>query len=107
MVDSRSITCHSSALRGAAIRRRNCLFASAGSGGEHAAAIPSLVGTAKLNDIDPDAYLSFVLGRVADHATNRIDELMPWIVSDQLRVRDRLSRCRRRDGTRDTLRASV
>jgi transposase len=48
------------ALRGVAIGRRNCLFAGADSGGERAAAIYSLIGTAKLNDVDPEAYLRFV-----------------------------------------------
>ena len=73
------------ALRGVAIRRRNYLFAGADSGGERAAAIYSLIGTAKLNDIDPEAYLRFILARIADHAINRVDQLMPWVVADQLR----------------------
>nr|WP_321943923.1 IS66 family transposase [Paraburkholderia tropica] len=74
------------ALRGVAIGRRNYLFAGADSGGERAAAIYSLIGTAKLNGIDPEAYLRFVLARIADHAINRIDELAPWVVADQLRT---------------------
>jgi len=49
-----------------AVGRRNYLFASADSGGERAAAIYSLVGTAKLNDLDPEAYLRHVLARIAD-----------------------------------------
>jgi transposase len=72
------------ALRGVAIGRRNYLFAGADSGGERAAAIYSLVGTAKLNGIDPEAYLRFVLARIADHAINRVDELAPWFIADQL-----------------------
>ena len=72
------------ALRGVAIGRRNYLFAGADSGGERAAAIYSLIGTAKLNGIDPEAYLRFVLARIADHAINRVDELMPWLVAEQL-----------------------
>jgi transposase len=72
------------ALRGVAIGRRNYLFAGADSGGERAAVIYSLIGTAKLNDIDPEAYLRFVLARIADHAINRVDLLMPWAVADQL-----------------------
>jgi hypothetical protein len=72
------------ALRGVAIGRRNYLFAGADSGGERAAAIYSLVGTARLNGIDPEAYLRYVLARIADHAINRIDELAPWAVADQL-----------------------
>lgn len=66
--------------------RRNYLFAGADSGGERAAAIYSLVGTAKLNGIDPQAYLRYVLARIADHAIDRIDELVPWVVAAQLRI---------------------
>ncbi|MBA9859925.1 IS66 family transposase [Ralstonia insidiosa] len=66
------------ALRGVAIGRRNYLFAGADSGGERAAAIYSLIGTAKLNGIDPEAYLRAVLTHIADHPINRIDELLPW-----------------------------
>ena len=47
-------------------------------GGERAAAIYSLVETAKLNGLDPEAYLREVLTRIADHSINRIDELLPW-----------------------------
>ena len=47
-------------------------------GGERAAAIYSLVETAKLNGLDPEEYLSEVLGRIADHPINRIDDLLPW-----------------------------
>ncbi len=52
-------------------------------GGERAAAIYSLVETAKLNGIDPEAYLRDVLGRIADHPINRIDELLPWNIGAQ------------------------
>ncbi len=69
-----------------AIGRRNYLFAGADSGGERAAAIYSLFGTAKLNDVDPEAYLRFVLARIADHAINRVDELMPWVIAGRLRT---------------------
>ena len=47
-------------------------------GGERAAAIYSLVETAKLNGLDPEAYLREVLTRIAEHPINRIDELLPW-----------------------------
>ncbi len=69
------------ALRGVAIGRRNYLFAGADSGGERAAAIYTLVGTAKLNGIDPEAYLRHVLGCIADHPINRVEELLPWNVA--------------------------
>ncbi|CAJ0783648.1 IS66 family transposase [Ralstonia chuxiongensis] len=74
------------ALRGVAIGRRNYLFAGADSGGERAAAIYSLIGTAKLNGIDPEAYLRHVLAHIADHPINRVDELMPWVVADLVRA---------------------
>ena len=66
------------------IGRRNYLFAGADSGGERAAAIYSLIGTAKLNDIDPEAYLRHVLARIADHPINRIDDLLPWHLAQDL-----------------------
>ena len=72
------------ALRGVAIGRRNYLFAGADSGGERAAAIYSLIGTAKLNGVDPEAWLRHVLAHIADHPVNRVDELLPWHCAGQL-----------------------
>ena len=66
------------ALRAVALGRKNYLFAGSDAGGERAAAIYSLLGSAKLNGIDPEAYLSAVLRRIADHPINRIAELLPW-----------------------------
>ena len=66
------------ALRGVALGRGNYLFMGSDAGGQRAAAIYSLVETAKLNGLDPEGYLREVLGRIADHPINRIDELMPW-----------------------------
>jgi transposase len=56
---------------------------SADAGGERAAAIYSLIGSAKLNGIDPEAYLREVLTRIADHPVNRIDELLPWKLASE------------------------
>jgi hypothetical protein len=66
------------ALRGIALGRRSWLFAGSDRGGQRAAAMYSLIVTAKMNDIDPQAWLADVLGRIAGHPANRIDELMPW-----------------------------
>jgi len=74
------------ALRAIAIGRRNYLFAGADSGGERAAAIYTLIGTAKLNGIDPEAYLRHVLTHIADHPVNRVDEFLPWNVASMLAV---------------------
>ncbi|MFO7476767.1 MAG: IS66 family transposase [Methyloceanibacter sp.] len=68
------------ALRPVALGRKNYLFAGSDAGGERAAAMYSLIGTAKLNDVDPEAYLRHVLDHIADHPINRIAELLPWNV---------------------------
>ena len=68
------------ALRAVALGRKNYLFAGSDSGGQRAAAMYSLIGTAKLNRIDPEAYLTYVLSRIADHPINRIEDLLPWNV---------------------------
>ena len=54
------------------------LFAGSDAGGARAAAVYSLIETAKLNDIDPFAWLRDILARIAAHPINRIDELLPW-----------------------------
>ncbi|WP_346824828.1 IS66 family transposase [Ralstonia solanacearum] len=72
------------ALRGVAIGRRNFMFAGSDSGGERAATMYSLIGSARLNGLDPEAYLHYVIERIADHPANRIDELLPWNVAEHL-----------------------
>jgi transposase len=66
------------ALRGIALGRRSWLFAGSDRGGERAAAIYTLIATAKLNDINPQAWLADVLARIADHPASRLHELLPW-----------------------------
>ena len=66
------------ALRGIALGRKSWLFAGSDRGGQRAAAMYSLIVTAKLNDVDPQAWLGDVLGRIADHPAQRIDDLLPW-----------------------------
>jgi transposase len=66
------------AIRPLALGRKNWLFAGSDSGGERAAAMYTLIETAKLNGFDPEAYLRDVLGRIAGHPINRIADLLPW-----------------------------
>lgn len=72
------------ALRGVALGRKNWLFAGSDAGGQRAAAIYSLIETCKLNGIDPEAYLRHVLAVIADHPVNRVAELLPWNLGDNL-----------------------
>jgi hypothetical protein len=71
-------------VRGVGVGRKNYLFFGSDTGGDRAAIIYSLVETCKLNHIDPQRYLHYVLERIADHPINRIEELLPWNVADQL-----------------------
>ena len=66
------------ALRGIALGRKSWLFAGSDRGGQRAAVLYSLIVTAKLNDVDPQAWLADVLARIAGHPAHRIDELLPW-----------------------------
>jgi transposase len=66
------------ALRGIALGRKAWLFAGSDRGGERAAAIYTLIGTARLNDVDPQAWLADALRRIADHPIQRLHELLPW-----------------------------
>ena len=66
------------ALRGIALGRKSWLFAGSDRGGQRAAALYSLIVTAKMNDIDPQAWLADVLARIAEHPARDIDALLPW-----------------------------
>ena len=72
------------ALRTVALGRKNYLFAGSDAGGERAAAIYSLLGTAKLNGLDPELYLRHVLERIADHPVNQLQRLLPWNLANAL-----------------------
>ena len=66
------------ALRGLALGRKAWLFAGSNRGGQRAAFFNSLIVSAKLNDVDPQAWLADVLGRIASHPAQRLAELLPW-----------------------------
>ena len=84
-VDDGRIDAHNNtaerALRGVAIGRKNYLHVGSDAGGHTAAVMYTLLGTVKLNGINPQRYLRHVLERIADHPSNRIDELLPWAVA--------------------------
>ncbi len=69
------------AIRPLALGRKNYMFAGSDAGGERAAAAYTLIETAKLNGLDPEAYLRGMLGCIADHPINRIADLFPWNVA--------------------------
>jgi hypothetical protein len=66
------------ALRGIALGRKSWLFAGSDRGGERAAVMYTLIQTARLNDIDPQAWLADVLARINEHNIQRLDQLLPW-----------------------------
>src|SRR5246127_3658269 len=74
------------ALRAVALGRKNYLFVGSDCGGERAAAIYSLIGSAKLNGLDPELYLRTVLATIADHPVSRIEQLLPWNLAVPLKT---------------------
>ncbi len=79
------------ALRCVALGRKNYLFVGSDAGGERAATLYSLIGTAKLNGLDPLAYLHHVLSVIAGHTINRIDELLPWNLTFERPIEDQVA----------------
>jgi hypothetical protein len=79
------------ALRAVALGRKNHLVAGSDAGGERAAAIYSLLGTVKLNGLDPELYLRRVLEQIADHPINRIQELLPLNLAAEVSAQADLS----------------
>ena len=67
-------------IRPVALGRSNFLFVGSDAGGERAAVAYSLIGSARLNGVDPEGYLRYVLERIADHPINRVSDLLPWNV---------------------------
>ena len=66
------------ALRGIALGRKSWLFAGSDRGGERAAVMYTLIQTARLNDVDPQAWLTDVLARINDYSIQKLDQLLPW-----------------------------
>jgi hypothetical protein len=66
------------ALRGVTLGRKSWLFCGSDRGGQRAAVMYSLIGTAKLGNVDPQAWLADVLARIADQPVSRLDDLLPW-----------------------------
>ena len=71
-------------MRAVALGRKNYLFAGSDAGGDRAAAFYSLIGSAKLNGLDPELYLRTVLAQIAEHQVSRIGDLLPWNLAKTL-----------------------
>ena len=68
------------ALRGVVAGRKKCIFASSDSGGEHAAVLYSLIGTCRMNNVEPGKWLRYIIEHIQDWPANRVRNLLPWNV---------------------------
>jgi transposase len=69
-----------------ALGRKNFLFAGSDYGGQRAAAMYTLIGSAKLNGLDPELYLRTLLAQIADHPVSQIQDLLPWNMTASLLI---------------------
>ena len=76
------------AVRPVTLGRKNYLFMGSEAGGKSAAIAYTLIETAKMNKVNPEAWLAWVLGRIQDHPANRINDLMPWAYQDMINARN-------------------
>ena len=76
------------AVRPIAVGRKNYLFMGSEAGGTSAAIAYTLIETAKMNNVNPEAWLAWVLERIQDHPVNRIHDLLPWAYQDMIDARD-------------------
>ena len=77
------------AVRPVAVERKNYLFMGSEAGGKSAAIAYNLIETAKMNKVNPEAWLAWVLERIQDHPANRIAELLPWAYQDMIDAAER------------------
>ncbi|QZG78026.1 IS66 family transposase [Klebsiella michiganensis] len=81
MAGPKQTTTSLNALRTVSLGRKNVLFFGSDHGGERGALLYSLIGTCKLNSVDPEGYLCYVLDVIADWPVNRVSELLPWRIT--------------------------
>jgi transposase len=76
-------------VRPVTLGRKNCLFMGSEADGKSAAIAYTLIETAKMNEVNPEAWLAWVLERIQDHPVNRIAKLLPWAYQDMIDTAER------------------
>ena len=76
-------------MRPVTLGRKNCLFMGSEADGKSAAIAYTLIETAKMNEVNPEAWLAWVLERIQDHPVNRIAKLLPWAYQDMIDTAER------------------